>query len=172
MGSESAAAGEKIVLEAKERVGYTLSQARSEIDEARKNREASVGIFVFSKQTAPEGQEPLKRIDKDVFVIWDQHDPSTDVYVTAALSLARALVFRHITAEKKSNADFNAMDRSINSVEKQLLALDEMETWAKTIHSNGDKICRKAVAVKKCISDELDALREGLEAIKADIAEV
>ncbi len=46
IGSESAAAGEKIVFEAKERTGYTLSQARAEIDEARKNREASIGIFV------------------------------------------------------------------------------------------------------------------------------
>jgi hypothetical protein len=171
MGSESAAAGEKIVLEAKERAGYTLLQARAEIDEARKNREASIGVFVFSKQTAPGGQEPLKRIDKDVFVIWDQNDASTDVFVIAALSLARALVFRHSTAEKKSSADFNAMDRCINSVEKQLAALDEMETWAKTIYSNGEKICKKASAVKKCISEELESLRESLETLRTDVAE-
>lgn len=58
------------------------------------------------------------------------------------------------------------MDRCINNVEKQLSALDEMDTWAKTIHSNGEKICKKALAMKKCISEERDGLREGLDALK------
>ena len=55
--------------------------------------------------------EMKNRQDEVRELYWDQNHPSTDVYVTAALSLARALVFRHITAEKKINADFNPMDR-------------------------------------------------------------
>src|SRR5437870_13346240 len=65
MGSESAAPGQRIVIEAKEDASYNLGKARIEIETARKNRGASVGVFVFSKKSAPIGQEPLLRHGDD-----------------------------------------------------------------------------------------------------------
>ena len=55
LGAEAAAAGERIVFEAKSSKQYSLADARQEIEEARKNRGANVGVFVFSKNTAPVG---------------------------------------------------------------------------------------------------------------------
>ncbi len=52
---------------------------------------ASVGVFVFSKNTAPANQEPLLRYGNDIFVIWDAEDMNNDVILKSALSLAKAL---------------------------------------------------------------------------------
>jgi hypothetical protein len=94
LGPDCAAAGEKIVLEAKGNRSYTLEDARSEIEQARKNRDAGVGIFVFERSRAPEGMQPFGRIDNDIFIIWDAADASTDVYLSAAISVAKALLVR------------------------------------------------------------------------------
>src|ERR1039458_3165012 len=67
LGSEAAAAGERIVFEAKSSKKYSLADARQEIEEARRNRSASVGVFVFAKSTAPAGLQPFTRIDHDIF---------------------------------------------------------------------------------------------------------
>src|SRR5437879_9288912 len=71
LGSDCVAAGERFVVEAKEDESYKLGDARAEIEIARKNREASVGLFVFSKKTCPDGLETLFRDGNDVFVVWD-----------------------------------------------------------------------------------------------------
>ena len=51
LGPEHAAAGARIVIEAKERRGVDLGKAREEMATARKNRDAGVGIFVFPLPT-------------------------------------------------------------------------------------------------------------------------
>ena len=101
VGAEAAAAGERIVFEAKNSKRVSLADARQEIEEARRNRSASVGVFVFAKSTAPAGLQP----DYDLFVVWDASDPSTDIYLSAAVSVAKALLFRQKAAESKSQGD-------------------------------------------------------------------
>ena len=66
LGPDSAAPGARAVAEAKEKAGYSLANALEELDQARKNRGASVGLFVFSKRTAPEGLQPIHRYGSDV----------------------------------------------------------------------------------------------------------
>ena len=64
IGSEATAAGERIVFEAKSSKQYSLVDARQEIEESRKNRAASVGVFVFAKNTAPHGLQPFTHADR------------------------------------------------------------------------------------------------------------
>src|ERR1700733_2004901 len=73
LGSDCVAAGERFVVEAKEDESYKLADARAEIEIARKNRETSVGLFVFSKKTCPDELEALFRDGNDVFVVWDAY---------------------------------------------------------------------------------------------------
>ena len=58
LGPESPAPGARIVVEAKEDQSYTLQKALGEIEEARRNRDAAVGLFVFSRRTVPERDHP------------------------------------------------------------------------------------------------------------------
>src|SRR5690606_23178649 len=91
LSPDSAAAGQKIVIEAKQKDGYTFRQALSEIDEARRNRGAQIGLFVFSRRTAPAGQEVVSRIGDDVFIVWDHEDEASDLFLKVGYTLAKAL---------------------------------------------------------------------------------
>ena len=61
LGPDSAGAGAAIVVEAKASGAYTLKATLDEADEARRNRAASVCLFVHSARTAPAGLPELAR---------------------------------------------------------------------------------------------------------------
>jgi hypothetical protein len=164
LGTEAAAGGERIVFEAKSSKQVSLADARREIEEGRKNRTASVGVFVFSKSNAPNGLQPFTRFDHDLFVVWDAADPSTDIYLSAAVSVAKALLFRQKAVDNKSQASVLDMERALNALEKQLKGLDQMETWTLTIQANSGKIAGRIVEIRKSATDHIGQLRACLEA--------
>lgn len=90
LGPDSAAPGAAIVIEAKASGVYTLKSTLEEADQARRNRTASVCLFVHSARTAPAGLADLHRWGQDVVVVWDEDEPATDV----RLPLARIWVPR------------------------------------------------------------------------------
>src|SRR5262249_26491820 len=135
LGPDSAAPGSKIVIEAKEECGITLAAARQEIEQARKNRGADWGLFVFSKKTAPAGLEPFQRYGNDFVVIWDAEDAASDVFLKAGLIAARALCFRAQRNTAAAVADFDAIERAVLEIEKRAGNLDEVGKSAGTIKS-------------------------------------
>ena len=120
LGADSQFAGESLVVEAKEDASYDLKKALDEIDTGRRNRGADVGIFVFSRKTAPPHLRPLDRHGRDIIVIWDADDPVTDVYFDAALTLARALIFEHHRGgAAKTEIDFAKVDKVVEALAKR-----------------------------------------------------
>jgi uncharacterized coiled-coil protein SlyX len=166
LGTEAAAGGERIVFEAKSRKQVSLADARREIEEGRKNRTASVGVFVFSKSNAPNGLQPFTRFDHDLFVVWDAADPSTDIYLSAAVSVAKALLFRQKATETQSEGDLKGIELAVNILEKQLKGLEDMETWTSTIQSNGGKIAREIVKIRETAKEQIERLRSCLDALR------
>ena len=142
LGPDSAAPGALIVVEAKEKDGYTLAQAREEIETARKNRGADWGVFVFSKKTAPPNLEPFSRYGNDFIVVWDAEDPSSDVFLKAGIIAARALCFRTERQSAAQQVDFETIDKAILEIEKRAGNLDEVRKSAETIQSSSDKDSR------------------------------
>ena len=157
LGPEHQAAGARIAIEAKEKESYTLAKAREEIQTARKNRGAEIGIFALSARCADAGWKPLERIGPDLFLIWDLEDPATDVRLEAALSVARALVTRS-RAVRPTEVDFPALEGAIRDVEKQLQGLAEIQTSANTIESGVTRIKDRARIMQ-------DALRRAVETL-------
>ncbi|GAB4160710.1 MAG: hypothetical protein Tsb009_38020 [Planctomycetaceae bacterium] len=166
LGPESTAAGGRIVFEAKEKSGVSQSDALSEIDTARKNRDAQVGLFVYSKKSAPEGMEPFARYGHDVLVVWDAENPESDIILRAAISLARALCVRAQQLSQEASADFTAIDEAVREIEKRAASLDDVETWAKTIQNNSDKILKKIGALRKSLIKQVETLDEKTEELK------
>src|SRR5207247_3053533 len=113
LGPESAAPGARIVVEAKERADCTLAEARKEIEKDRKNRGAQVGLFIFSRRTAPAGLEPLARFGQDVCVVWDVEDAASDLVLSAGLSVARALCVRRHHERTSQAVSFAEIDEAI-----------------------------------------------------------
>jgi hypothetical protein len=169
LGPDAAAAGSRIVFEAKEKADYRLDTAREELDLARKNRDAEVGVFVFSRRTAPEGLPPFTRHGNDIFIVWDASDAATDVYLEAAVSVARALCTRAATHREQSEADFEGIDRAVRSVEKLSGGLDEIQTSSTTIQSGAEKILNRVRLMRAELARQVSQLDELVGDLKSSL---
>jgi hypothetical protein len=159
MNPDSAAPGAKVVVEAKEKAGYTLSEARAEIETARENRGAQVGLFVFSKKTAPAGVEEVFRFGNDVFVIWDPEDSQSNLHLKIALTLARALCIRVEQQSESQAADFQAITEAILEIEKQSQSLSEVSRSAETIKSGAEKVLDRVRVTRKSLERQVEILQ-------------
>ncbi len=160
LGAEAAAAGARIVVEAKEDKSFDLGRALAEVEQARRNREASASLFVFSKQSAPEGLEPLARYGPDVVVVWDADDRASDVFLRAGLSVARALATRAPGSDPERDADLGAIDAAILEIERQAGGLDEIRTAAETARKAAIRIDDRARIVRDGLSSQVVVLTE------------
>lgn len=142
LGPDSAAPGAGIVVEAKASGVYTLKATLEEADVARRNRSASVCLFVHSAQTAPVGVPELHRWGSDIVVIWDAEDPSTDVRLKAGYLLAKALCVRANLHEEEEAASLAEMDVAIEAIRKQIAGFEEIKTSARTVVGGGENLNR------------------------------
>jgi hypothetical protein len=166
LGPDCAAAGSKIIIEAKEKENYTLAHAREEIEEARKNRDAEMGLFVFSKKTAPNALDTFARYGNDFFVVWDADDTATDVYLKAGLIAARALCFRAERQSAAQQVDFELIDKAILEIEKRAGNLDDVRKSAETIKSSSDRILDRVRIDREALEKQVEILREKVKDLK------
>jgi hypothetical protein len=168
LSPDSAAAGARIAIEIKEAANYTLQMSLDEIDTARKNREAGVGLFIHSRRTAPAGLEPLARYGNDIVVTWDAEDETTDAWLKAGLLTAKALAVRAATENAERAADFQAIDKAMQEIQRQVKYLDDIRTWSGTIKSNAEKVIDRAERMQKALDGELESLLTQIEQLKAE----
>jgi len=166
LGADSAAANARIVWEAKEKQSYSLRAALAEIDEARRNRQAQVGVFVFSRKTAPEGLESLQRHGSDVVVVWDAEDGASDLVVRAAYSLARALAVRERRTDLESQEAITEIERAARGIERQIGHLDEVRRWAETVKGHGEKIVDRTSRMAEELQRDVDLLDEQVASMR------
>jgi len=169
LGREHVAADSRIVLEAKQDASYTMERALLEIEEARKNREASVGLFVFSAASAPAGLQPFARYGDDLIVTWDADDARSDVFLIAGISVAKALCARVATERQSQTVDFGAIELSILEIEKQVGGLDEIDRSAQTIRNGSEKILNRARIMRQSISNQVGELTGAIAHLKSRV---
>ena len=168
LGPDTAAPGARIVVEAKQDASYTLAKALAEIGEARKNRDAGIGLFVFSQRTAPaDVLEPLARYGDDIVVVWDTEDAATDAYLTAALSIAKALSVQGMQGGGNSGVDMEGLEKAIREVERQAGGLDDITKSAQAIDSHVSKILDKARIVRNGLERQVGVLDEKATGLRA-----
>lgn len=170
LGSERAAAGARVAVEAKEDASYDLRKALTEIETGRKNRGAAVGIFISSERTSKDDIPRFARYGDDIVVRWDAERPESDVYLDAALSLARALATRGTAVGSARTADFEVIEEAILEVEKRAASLDEIKTYAETIRSGADKIAERARITREALDRQVMRLRDRVEDLAQDSA--
>jgi hypothetical protein len=166
IGPDNIAAGARIVIEAKEDRSFTLAKARLAIEQARKNRLAAVGLFVFSAKTAPEGLDPIARYGSDVVVVWDAEDAGTTPYLAAGLMLTRALCVQGASDAQAQVADFNSIQEAILEIEKRAKNLGDIEKLATTIRGHGDKIIRQVEIARQSLLRQAETLTDNLDDLK------
>jgi hypothetical protein len=162
LGAESRAPDEKIVFECKEDQSFTQARALAELETAKKNRGAQIGVFVFSSRCAPTKQPPFIRHGDDILIVWDRDDRSTDVLVSAAYSVARAMVVKRFASGQANAAEWRDLEQAIIDIEKLSDKAAEIKTWATTVENNGRKIGEAAGTI-------LDTLRERVETMRTHV---
>jgi hypothetical protein len=167
LGPDSAAPGSRMVFEAKGDKSYDVSKALNELRTARENREATVGLMVFTPEAAPAGLEIINRWGDDIIVVWDSEDSESDVFLRAAVSLARAMVVADRRARDGSAADFSEMENAVNAILRDVELLGEIQTLATTVKNNGEKIVKKTERLKSGIETQIERLQEHLASATA-----
>ncbi|MCB1186253.1 hypothetical protein KDL29_03720 [bacterium] len=167
LGPDSASAGEKIVLEFKESSSYTLAKALEEIDEARRNRGANVGIFVFSVESLPRELSVFQRYGRDLVVVWNQEDPISDIYLSAAISVAKALCIDGNDGNSEREVDFIELEKAIRDIEKHAGSLDEISGASESIIRSGEKIRDRVRIAQKGLQKHVVMLDEMLATLKS-----
>ncbi|MCE9581597.1 MAG: hypothetical protein K8T20_03670 [Planctomycetes bacterium] len=165
-GPESAAPGERVVVEAKDDAAYGHKEALEELGIARPNRKAQVGIFVLSSAVAPEGMARFQRFGNDIVLVWDKDDPATDLWLLAGLELARALVVRRARAAAETSTSLAEIDTAIAQLEKDATGLQNIAIYANTVTGAAEKIRDEVEKMQKKIAKQIGAMREGIEALK------
>lgn len=165
LSAESAAPGVRVVWEAKQDQGYTLRKALEELDEARRNRTAQLGVFVFSRRIAPAGLADFQRHGPDFVLVWDPEAPATDLVLRAAYSAARALAVRE-AAGAEAHQVAAAIEQAVRAVEKKIEHLVSIKTWAETIESNSKKIQDSARKVHEELEEQVQAIDAQVAALK------
>ena len=169
LGPEAVAAGAKIVIEAKENASYNLQKAREELEDARKNRAAGIGVFVFSKRTAPDGLDAFNRYGNDIVVVWDAEDPASDVFLSAGLSVAKALCTRSRAQDNETGADFEAIEKTINEIERQSGGLDEITKLTTTIKNNSETVLKRAGIMSEGLVRQIAILNEKVTGLRESV---
>jgi len=155
LGPEHTAASSRIVVEAKHREGFSVPRAREELRQARKNRDAEVGMFVFSAKTAPAGLEPLTRYGDDIVLVWDGDDPATDVVLDAGLAVSRAISIARAPVTDEDEPDLEAMDRAVHNIGKRVYNLAKVRKMAVSVSKNGSEIVKRVDLDRKALEEDL-----------------
>lgn len=160
IGPEKAAAGARIVVEAKESASYDLRRSLDEADIARRNRSAGVCVFVHSTKTAPESIPSFARYSHDLVIRWDAEDPACDVWLQAALMVATALSVRAAQHGKQDAASFGKIDKAIERIRKHIDGFEEINTSARTVGKAAERILARAKLMEEGLADQVASIGE------------
>jgi hypothetical protein len=166
VGPDKAAAGAKIVVEAKESGSYDLAATLEEADVARRNRGAGVCIFVHSEKTAQASIPTFQRYGQDIVIRWNVEDPATDVWLKAAIMVANALSIRAATHDKQDAASFQKVDDAVVRIRKQIEGFEVIRTSATTSSNAAGKILERARIMEETMLTQLSALCEEVTKLK------
>jgi hypothetical protein len=144
----------RVVVECKDR-RVSGRAMREELAEARRNRDACVGLVVFSSTHAPAGLAPFDIRLGDVYCVVDPAAPDRSV-IDAALRLARLLAIASVRGER-AEIDAAAVREALERIRAQLDSLRALKVQLTTIGSAAREV-----------TNGLDRLRDGVVAQLAD----
>ena len=163
---EHAAAGCKIVVEAKANKDYTLARAFKELEVARKNRGAEAGLFVFDKNHSPKGLDCFTRRGNDIVIVWDAEDYNNDVIFEAGLSVAVALCVQSENRKKADGVDVKSMKNIVKEIEESLDNLNTIEGSAQAIKIGNNEILKKVDEMKSKLPEKLSRLNDQINKLR------
>lgn len=167
--SEHVFAGAAVAVEAKHDASYTEQNALDELDVARANRGAQVGLFIMAASHAPPSFPRLKRCGQNVLVRWDEYDARTDPWLEAALTIALFLVSR--TKSAGSERDLAALRDVEERIQAELKRIEKMEDSTQGIRRNCDNLEEELGKARKGFNLLLRKAKATLAALDIELVE-
>lgn len=157
LGKTSGAPGKRIVVEAKKEKDYKLKDAIEELKQAKENRKADCGIFVFAKGYAPVEMGDFKIDGNDFFCVVDEEmldKPESIVFMDSAYKICRINIITHLKENKAGEVNISAVKGKIEKMLNQVGLMSDLLTKARTIQNSG-----------KNIEETVNGIKEELESI-------
>ena len=136
------------MIEAKDR-RISGREMRDELRDARLNRDAAVGLVVFTPSHAPAGIAPFDVRAGDVYCVIDPADPDVAT-LEAAVRLARLLALTSLR-EHEAEVDAAALGEALTAIREQLETIRAMKVQLTSIGSTAGQVAAG-----------LDRMREGI----------
>ena len=131
---------------------YKAKEAIDELQEAKKNRGAVSGIFVFAKGCEPLEFGDFKRIENDFYCTVDKDalaEGGQLVFLWGAYEIARAQAVAAARKEANGKIDLEQIQQHIDAVASWVPRLGDIITKAGTIQKNGEFIETTAEELKE-----------------------
>ncbi|MEZ4654622.1 MAG: hypothetical protein R3E12_13825 [Candidatus Eisenbacteria bacterium] len=164
-GPETAFAGARIVIEAKRDHTYSVAKAVAELEVARRNRDACVGVLVLAQSHASAGFPVFARHGSDVLVIWDEGDPDSDLRLRCAIELALALVVRQ--QDDVADSDLSVLADMEHAIEQEILRVTTMRRAAKRVLDGGTTLRNEIHSLESSLEALLAQSRRALAVVRA-----
>jgi hypothetical protein len=138
----------RVVIEAKDRQ-MSGREMRDELRAAKTNRDAAVGLVVFSPNHAPSGIAPFDVRAGDVYVVIDPADPEAST-LQAAVKLARLLAVATLR-EREADVNLAAIDQSLTAIKEALEAVRAMKTQLTSISTTSSQVSATLEKMREAI---------------------
>jgi hypothetical protein len=165
LGDTSGAPGLGIVVEVKDQ-SLRLKDSIDELQEAKKNREAVSGIFVFARGAEPAEVGDFRRIVEDFYVTVDKDDLAAGkplVFLDSAYKIARALAVAAVRKEEAGDLDVQLIQDQLDALAAWSDRIADMATKARTIQSSGKLIEQCAADLKTDLDLRISAVLKALQ---------
>jgi hypothetical protein len=142
LGSTSGAAGLKIVLEVKDRE-FSMKKAKEELNNAKENRGAAIGIFVWAKGCEPVEIGDFRMIEGDFYCTADKdelHAGRPLLFLEAAYKVARMTAVLKTRKEAAGKFDFAQLQAHVAGVVKEIDSLAKLAKAAGSMKNKSGEL--------------------------------
>lgn len=164
LGETTGAPGERIVVEVKEKA-MRLKEAIDELQDAKRNRRAAIGIFVFARGCEPNEVGDFRRVGEDFYCTVDRDELAAGrplTYFDAAYKIARAMVVAAARKECAAEVDLKFVEEQVDSLAAWSDRIEDMSTKARTIQKSGKLIEDCATEMKAEFDKRLKDIQRAL----------
>lgn len=174
LGETSAAPEYRLVVEAKKKRAYTSANAKEELETAKENRGATVGILAFAKGYEPVEVGDFLKCGDDFLVTVDEEaleEGAPLVYLEAAYKIARAVIVTKVRQGARSGLDLVKLQEEISGLQQLVVQVSQFSDKTGKISKAAGDLQGLLQEFESEMKDRLESLTRILEQARPSLGE-
>ena len=164
---ESAFSGCRLVVEAKRDASYNIAKALQEMEVAKENRGASVGLFVLATSHAPAGFPEFARYGSTILARWDAEDSQTYPTLRGAVLAAVAMATRR--KNDADEGDLKALQDIEKRIQDELSRIERMRKANDRIATSSEDIRQELRKAERKFELLVESAKQTLQALNVEL---